>query len=158
MSAPDRGPLKVALLGCGTVGSAVLSLISEQADDLTARIGRPVEVAGVAVRRPAHHPDVPAHLLTTDAQGLVTREDVDLVVEVIGGIEPARTLLLAAFAAGKSVVSANKALLADDGVALHAAAADAGVDAPSPAPSQPAPEHPVGAGSGSLRVDGRAGP
>jgi homoserine dehydrogenase len=121
-------PLKVALLGCGTVGSQVLRLIAEQADDLTARIGRPVEVVGVAVRRPAHHPDVPADLLTTDAHALVTREDVDLVVEVIGGIEPARTLLLAAFAAGKSVVSANKALLADDGVALHAAAAEAGVD------------------------------
>jgi homoserine dehydrogenase len=120
--------LKVALLGCGTVGSQVLRLIDEQADDLTARVGRRVEVAGVAVRRPAHHPDVPAHLLTTDAQALVTREDVDLVVEVIGGIEPARTLMLAAFEAGKSVVSANKALLADDGVELHAAAAKAGVD------------------------------
>jgi homoserine dehydrogenase len=121
-------PLKVALLGCGTVGSAVLRLIGEQAEDLTARIGRPVEVAGIAVRRPDHHPDVPAHLLTTDAEALVTREDVDLVVEVIGGIEPARTLMLAAFEAGKSVVSANKALLADDGPALHAAAAKAGVD------------------------------
>jgi homoserine dehydrogenase len=121
-------PLRVALLGCGTVGSQVLRLISEQSDDLAARIGRRVEVAGIAVRRPAHHPDVPAHLLTTDAQGLVTRPDVDLVVEVIGGIEPARTLMLAAFEAGKSVVSANKALLADDGVELHAAAAKAGVD------------------------------
>jgi homoserine dehydrogenase len=121
-------PLKVALLGCGTVGSSVLRLIHEQADDLTARIGRPVEVAGIAVRRPAHHPDVPSHLLTTDAQGLVARDDVDLVVEVIGGIEPARTLILAAFEAGKSVVTANKALLAEDGVALHAAAAKAGVD------------------------------
>jgi homoserine dehydrogenase len=121
-------PLKVALLGCGTVGSAVLRLLDEQADDLAARIGRPVEVAGIAVRRPAHHPDVPAHLLTTDAEALVTREDVDLVVEVIGGIEPARSLILAAFEAGKSVVSANKALLADDGVALHAAAAKSGVD------------------------------
>ena len=121
-------PLRVALLGCGTVGSQVLRLIAEQADDLTARIGRPVEVSGVAVRRPAHHPDVPADLLTTDGEALVTRDDVDLVVEVIGGIEPARTLLLAAIGAGKSVVSANKALLADDGVALHAAAADAGVD------------------------------
>jgi len=121
-------PLKVALLGCGTVGSAVLRLISEQADDLTARIGRPVEVVGIAVRRPAHHPDVPQHLLTTDAQALVSRDDVDLVVEVIGGIEPARTLMLAAFESGKSVVSANKALLADDGVALHAAAAKSGVD------------------------------
>jgi homoserine dehydrogenase len=121
-------PLKVALLGCGTVGSAVLRLIGEQSDDLTARIGRPVEVAGIAVRRPDHHPDVPTHLLTTDAHALVTRDDVDLVVEVIGGIEPARTLMLAAFEAGKSVVSANKALLADDGVELHAAAAKAGVD------------------------------
>ncbi|MGY1847710.1 homoserine dehydrogenase [Blastococcus sp. SYSU DS1021] len=123
-----NGPLKVALLGCGTVGGAVLRALQEQADDLGARIGRPVEVAGVAVRRPAHHPDVPAHLLTTDAHGLVTRDDVDLVVEVIGGIEPARSLMLAAFEAGKSVVSANKALLAEDGVALHAAAAKAGVD------------------------------
>ncbi|RBY81980.1 homoserine dehydrogenase [Geodermatophilus sp. TF02-6] len=121
-------PLRVALLGCGTVGSAVLRLLGEQADDLAARIGRPVEVAGVAVRRPDRHPDVPAHLLTTDAHALVTRPDVDLVVEVIGGIEPVRTLLLAAVEAGKSVVSANKALLADDGVELHAAAAKAGVD------------------------------
>ncbi|SHN79438.1 homoserine dehydrogenase [Geodermatophilus obscurus] len=121
-------PLKVALLGCGTVGSAVLRLLEEQAGELAARIGRPVEVAGVAVRRPDRHPDVPAHLLTTDAHGLVTRPDVDLVVEVIGGIEPVRSLLLAAFEAGKSVVSANKALLADDGVELHAAAAEAGVD------------------------------
>jgi homoserine dehydrogenase len=121
-------PLRVALLGCGTVGSAVLRLLGEQSADLAARIGRSVEVAGIAVRRPAHHPDVPAHLLTTDAEALVTRDDVDLVVEVIGGIEPARTLILAAFEAGKSVVTANKALLADDGPALHAAAAKAGVD------------------------------
>jgi homoserine dehydrogenase len=128
VTTPENRPLRVALLGCGTVGSAVLRLLEEQADDLTARVGRPVEVAGIAVRRPAHHPDVPQHLLTTDAQALVTREDVDLVVEVIGGIEPARTLILAAVEAGKSVVSANKALLADDGPALHAAAAKAGVD------------------------------
>ncbi len=128
MTAPGQAPLRVALLGCGTVGSAVLRLLADQAADITARVGRPVEVAGVAVRRPDRHPEVPAELLTTDAHGLVTRPDVDLVVEVIGGIDPARELMLAAFAAGKSVVSANKALLADDGVALHAAAADAGVD------------------------------
>ena len=121
-------PLKVALLGCGTVGSAVLRLIDAQSDELAARIGRPVQVAGIAVRRPAHHPDVPAELLTTDARALVARADIDLVVEVIGGIEPARTLILSAIEHGKSVVSANKALLADDGVALHAAAARAGVD------------------------------
>jgi len=128
VSAPSTAPLRVALLGCGTVGSAVLRLLDEQAGDITARVGRPVEVAGVAVRRPDRHPGVPAELLTIDAHALVTRDDVDLVVEVIGGIDPARELMLAAFAAGKSVVSANKALLADDGVALHAAAAEAGVD------------------------------
>jgi homoserine dehydrogenase len=71
---------------------------------------------------------VPAHLLTTDAQALVERPDIDVVVEVVGGIEPARSLLLAAMKTGKSVVSANKALLAEDGGTLHAAAAQAGVD------------------------------
>jgi homoserine dehydrogenase len=121
-------PLRVALLGCGVVGSQVVRLLNEQADDLTHRIGAPLELAGVAVRRPARHPEVPAELLTTDAGSLVTRDDVDLVVEVIGGIEPARNLLLAALNAGKSVVSANKALLADDGATLHDAATKAGVD------------------------------
>ncbi len=121
-------PLRVALLGCGVVGSQVVRLLNEQADDLAARIGAPLEIAGIAVRRPARHTDVPADLLTTDADALVARDDVDLVVEVIGGIEPARTLLLAALAGGKSVVSANKALLAEDGATLHDAAAKAGVD------------------------------
>ncbi|MDQ6937689.1 MAG: homoserine dehydrogenase [Actinomycetota bacterium] len=120
--------LKVALLGCGTVGSQVVRLLAEQSDELTARIGRPLELAGIAVRRPARHPQIAAELLTTDAQGLVEREDVDLVVEVIGGIEPVRTLLLTALRAGKSVVSANKALLADHSAELHDAAAAAGVD------------------------------
>src|SRR5215207_7827693 len=122
--------LRVAVLGCGSVGSQVVRLLGEQADDLAARVGARVELVGVAVRRldAPRDIDVPDGLLTTDATALVTREDVDLVVEVIGGIEPARSLILAAFEAGKSVVSANKALLADDGVALHAAAAKAGVD------------------------------
>ncbi|MEP6853623.1 MAG: homoserine dehydrogenase [bacterium] len=120
--------LKVALLGCGTVGSQVVRLLSKQSDDLAARVGRPLELVGVAVRRPARHPEVPADLLTTDARALVEREDVDLVVEVVGGIEPVRSLLLSALRSGKSVVSANKALLADHGAELHDAAAEAGVD------------------------------
>jgi len=120
--------VRVALLGCGTVGTEVVRLLGEQAADLTARIGAPLELAGIAVRRPARHQGVPAHLLTTDAQALVERPDVDVVVEVIGGLEPARTLLLSAMKTGKSVVTANKALLAEDGATLHAAARDAGVD------------------------------
>ena len=120
--------LKVALLGCGVVGSQVVRLLDEQSDDLAARVGARLELAGVAVRRPGRHADVPAHLLTTDADELVRRPDVDLVVEVIGGIEPTRSLLLTALAGGKSVVSANKALLAEDGATLHDAATKAGVD------------------------------
>jgi homoserine dehydrogenase len=119
--------LKVALLGCGNVGSEVARLLTTQAGDLAARIGTPVRLAGVAVRRPNRHPDIPAELLTADATALVD-SDVDLVVEVIGGIEPARTLLLAALRSGKSVVTANKALLAEHAGELFAAADAAGVD------------------------------
>jgi homoserine dehydrogenase len=120
--------IRVALLGCGVVGSQVVRLLDEQADDLTARVGAPLELAGVAVRRPARHADLPADLVTTDAAELVAREDIDVVVEVVGGIEPVRGLLLTALSGGKSVVSANKALLAEDGATLHDAAARAGVD------------------------------
>jgi homoserine dehydrogenase len=125
---PAGTPLRVALLGCGVVGSAVARLLIESADELAARVGVPLELAGIAVRRPGRHPDVPQELLTTDAQALVTADDIDLVVEVIGGIEPVRSLLLTALRSGKSVVSANKALLAEDGAALHAAATASGVD------------------------------
>ncbi|MFI7451789.1 homoserine dehydrogenase [Nonomuraea sp. NPDC049714] len=114
----------MALLGCGVVGSQVIRLIHEQSADLAARIGAPVELAGVAVRRLGRKRDVevdPA-LLTTDAESLVTRDDIDIVIEVIGGIEPARSLITAALSRGKSVVTANKALLGEDGATLHEAA------------------------------------
>ncbi|MDG9711438.1 homoserine dehydrogenase [Streptomyces sp. DH10] len=116
-------PLKVALLGCGVVGSEVARIMTTHADDLAARIGAPVELAGVAVRRPDRvREGIDQALVTTDATALVKRGDIDVVVEVIGGIEPARTLITTAFEHGASVVSANKALLAQDGAALHAAA------------------------------------
>ncbi|WP_282202546.1 homoserine dehydrogenase [Kitasatospora fiedleri] len=122
-------PLKVALLGCGVVGSEVARIMTTTADDLAARIGAPVELAGIAVRRAGRpRPGVPEHLLTTDAEALVGRDDIDVVVEVVGGIEPSKSLILKAFAGGASVVSANKALLAKDGAELHEAAAAAGVD------------------------------
>lgn len=122
-------PLKVALLGCGVVGSEVARIMTTHADDLAARIGAPVELAGVAVRRPAKvREGIDPTLITTDATALVKRGDIDVVVEVIGGIEPARTLITTAFEHGASVVSANKALLAQDGAALHAAAQEQGKD------------------------------
>lgn len=122
-------PLKVALLGCGVVGSEVARIMTTHADDLAARIGAPVELAGVAVRRPSKlREGIPQDLVTTDATALVKRGDIDVVVEVIGGIEPARTLITTAFEHGASVVSANKALLAQDGAALHAAAGQHGKD------------------------------
>ncbi|MGA9749860.1 MAG: homoserine dehydrogenase, partial [Nocardioides sp.] len=126
----DAEPLKLALLGCGSVGSQVVRLLREQADDLTARVGAPLELVGIAVRRPElqRDADIPRELFTADAAGLVGRDDVDLVIEVIGGIEPARTLILSALENGASVVTANKALLAEDGSTLFAAAAKAGRD------------------------------
>jgi homoserine dehydrogenase len=113
-------PLNVAVLGCGVVGSQVVRLLTEQAGDLEARVGAPMRLAGVGVRRidAPRDVDVPVGLLTTDAAGLVARDDVDLVVEVIGGIEPARTLILSALENGAGVVTANKALLAEDGPTL----------------------------------------
>jgi homoserine dehydrogenase len=128
---PQRGPLRVALLGCGNVGSEVFRLLGDQAADLAARVGAPLQVAGVAVRDPggrARAAGVGGDMVTTDAMTLVTRPDVDIVVEMIGGIEPARSLLLAAMQAGKSVVTANKALMGSDGGVMHAAAREHGAD------------------------------
>lgn len=118
------------MLGCGNVGSQVARLLTEQADDLAARAGGPLEIAGIAVRRPdpARFPGIKPGLLTGDAASLVTRDDVDIVIELIGGLSPARDLLLAALESGRSVVTANKAVVATDGAMLHRAASANGVD------------------------------
>ncbi len=130
MTVASNPPLKVALLGCGTVGAEVVRLLHGSAADLAARVGAPLELVGIAVRRPGRPRDLPVDpgLFTGDAAGLVARPDVDIVVEVIGGIEPARTLLLAALRRGASVVTANKALLAEDGATLHRHAREFGAD------------------------------
>ena len=121
--------LKVALLGCGVVGTQVARLLREEAAELAARSGAQLEIAGIAVRRLSHpRPGIDRDLLTTDAMGLATRPDVDIVVEVIGGIEPAHSLILAAMERGKSVVSANKALLAEHGEQIHRVSRDYGAD------------------------------
>lgn len=119
--------IKVAVLGAGTVGSQVVRLLAEQSGDLALRVGAPLEVVGVAVRdlnRP--RPGIAAELLTTDAHALVAAADI--VIEVMGGIEPAKELILKAIANGASVITANKALLAQDGSELVLAAQQAGVD------------------------------
>jgi homoserine dehydrogenase len=123
--------VRIALLGCGTVGAEVVRLLHEQADDLTARVGAPMELVGIAVRRLGRDRGplpVPDDIFTTDPLGLVKRDDVDVVIEVVGGIEPARSWLVEALRSGKSVVTANKALLAEAGGALHDAAAEGGAD------------------------------
>ena len=131
MSHSDKqtAPLRIALLGCGVVGSAVARLLTQSAGNLRETVGCSLEVVGVAVRRPdkdRSDTGVDASLFTTDAHDLVTRADI--VIEAIGGIEPARTLILAAMKHGASVITANKALLAEDGPRLYQAAQDCNVD------------------------------
>lgn len=122
------GPVRVALLGCGVVGTEVARLLLTDGAELAARVGTPLELVGIAVRDLAapRDPVVDRRLLTDDAAGLVRRADI--VVEVAGGIEPTRSLLLSAIEGGASVVTANKALLGQDGPTLYAAADEAGVD------------------------------
>ena len=121
-------PLKVALLGCGVVGTEVARLLAAYAGEHEHRVGVPLQLVGIGVRRPgrARDVDVDPALFTTDAAGLV--RSADIVIEVIGGIEPARGLVLDAMAHGASVVTANKALLAEDGPTLYTAADKHGVD------------------------------
>lgn len=116
--------MKFALLGCGVVGSEVAKVLLRDGAELANRIGAPVELVGIAVRDVQRHTDqgLPSDLFTDDAQALVSRGDLDVVIEVIGGIEPARELILTALANGASVVTANKALLAQDAATLYEAA------------------------------------
>jgi homoserine dehydrogenase len=121
-------PLKVALLGCGSVGTQVARLLTAHAGELAQRVGTPLELIGIAVRSLGvdRGPDVDTRLLTTDAPELVKR--ADLVIELIGGIEPAKTLIMDALSSGASVVTGNKALLAEHGPQLYEAADRGGVE------------------------------
>ena len=118
--------IKVALLGAGNVGSQAARILVEDNAVLEKRIGAPVELIGIAVRdtNASRHWNADPSLYTTDAESLIDAADV--VIELTGGIEPARTRILRALKAGKSVVSGNKALLAKHGVELQAAADKSG--------------------------------
>ena len=120
-------PVRVALLGAGTVGAAVAKSLVARADLYARRVGAPLELVGIAVRDLGRERDLTGvlpGLLTEDPGSLV--EDVDIVVEVMGGIEPARELITRALRAGADVVTANKQLIAQHGVALEAVANQAG--------------------------------
>ncbi|MGH9128960.1 MAG: homoserine dehydrogenase [Acidimicrobiales bacterium] len=123
-------PVRVGLLGCGTVGSALAELIGAESATIQSRTGVRLELAAIAVRNIAlsRQASVPTHLLTADASAVVTDPAVDVVVELIGGLEPAGALVAKALEAGKPVVTANKELLADRGAELAELAASAGLD------------------------------
>ncbi len=106
-------PVGVAVLGMGTVGTEVIRYMTDNADALAARIGAPLALRGVAVRDINRDRGLEPSLLTTDPAALVARDDVDVVVELMGGIDLPRPLLLDALRRGKAVVTANKALLAE---------------------------------------------
>ena len=128
-AAPAVTRIGVGILGGGTVGSALVGLLAERRSDIAARCGVELVPVTVAVRAPERaRPGVPASLLTGDAAAVVAHPDVDIVVELIGGLEPARELLLAALGGGKPVVTANKEVIATHGAELSAAARAAGVD------------------------------
>jgi len=125
----EEAAVRVAVLGCGNVGGALVATLLSDSDAIAQRSGVRLELVGVAVGDPARpRPGVPAALITGDAKGLVSDPRVDVVVELIGGVDPARGLVESALAAGKPVVTANKELLAAHGSALAEAAASAGLD------------------------------
>ena len=124
----EQKPLRVAIIGAGTVGSQVISLMNSQADDLKMRIGAPLELIGVGVKDlTKDRPGISKDLLTDDISALLDKKP-DVVIELMGSIEPARKFILQAINNGSSVISANKALLAKDGATLHKAAEKADVD------------------------------
>ncbi len=130
LSAVDGSVVRVGVLGCGTVGASLVALVERQNATIHARTGLSLEISRIAVRdlsrsRPIN---VENAVFTSDAMAVATDPSIDVIVEVMGGISPARELLLAALAAGKPVITANKALLAAHGSELFAAAEAAGVD------------------------------
>jgi homoserine dehydrogenase len=121
--------VRIGVIGHGTVGAAFVKLVKQQADTIAARSGVRLEIARVAVRNTATHAgSLVADVLTQDADFVVSDPTVDLVVELMGGIDEARTLILKALASGKPVVTANKALIATHGAELFAAADKSGID------------------------------
>ena len=126
----DGSVIRVGVLGCGTVGASLIALVDRQNSTIQARTGLSIEISRIAVRDSsrARSVAIESSAFTTDAMAVATDPSIDVIVEVMGGISPARELILAALAAGKPVITANKALLAAHGSELFAAAEASGVD------------------------------
>jgi homoserine dehydrogenase len=123
--------LRIAVLGCGTVGSALVGIVQDRADALAVQSGAQLEIGGIAVHDMSRQrsPHIPLELLTDDSAGLVADPSIDIVVELIGGMDPTEGLVRAALELKKPVITANKALLASpEGVSLRGVAKDNGVD------------------------------
>ena len=123
----DR-PVRIGMLGCGVVGSHVARLLLADTDELSTRAGVKIELARIAVRTIKPYEGISPSLFTTDAFSIVNDPEIDLIIEVMGGIEPARELIMTAIENRKSVVTANKALLASHGAEMFTAAYAKGED------------------------------
>ncbi len=121
--------LQIGMLGCGNVGAEVARLLTSDSGDFKERAGAELELVKIAVKdMEKARPGIAKKLLTSDADSIVNDADIEIIIEVMGGIEPARKLLLTAMKNGKSVITANKALLAKHGAELYDAASANGVD------------------------------
>lgn len=120
--------LKVALLGCGVVGTQVAKQLLDNQAEFAQRTGRVIELVGIGIRELKPRADIPMTLFTKDLAALVARPDLDIVIELMGGVEPAKSLISTAIANGAAVITANKALLAQYGPELYAQANAAKVD------------------------------
>jgi homoserine dehydrogenase len=127
MSPADK-PVRIGMLGCGVVGSSVARLLLADTDELSTRAGVKMELARIAVRTLKSYEGIDPSLFTTDPFSIVNDPEIDLIIEVMGGIEPARELIMTAIENRKSVVTANKALLASHGAEMFTAAYAKGED------------------------------
>ncbi len=122
--------IRIGLLGCGNVGAALVQLLTEQHESVKRRTGLDLSIEAIAVKDLDKDRSIPLpdEVFTTDSASIVNNPEIDLIIEVMGNIEPARELILQALNLGKSVVTANKELLAAHGAELYSAAENSGVD------------------------------
>ncbi len=127
MEAVNREPIRVGIAGLGTVGSGTVNVLQRNSAEIARRLGRPLEIIQIGARRDNPHCDTQAYAVTRDIFDVANNPDVDILVELIGGTTVAKELVLTAIKHGKHVVTANKALIAEFGNELFAAADEAGV-------------------------------